>query len=129
MKTVFKYDESQKLTDRVMVADDYTLQPNETFVPTPHNQYPPYTFDGEQWSGLTLEQYVQANELGKDSPKQPSAEQQMIMAQQTQIASLTESKKQLQQMAMQQQATMTQLQQLAMQQQVQISQMKEGAKS
>lgn len=125
MKTVYMYNDQKTLVDAKHVPDNYNLASNETFLNPDRKLYPPYTLsaDGTSWNGLTLEEYKKAH---PSQPVRPTAEQQTIMQQQQQIVSLNESRKQLQQTAMQQQVTMAQLQQLAMQQQMALAKMREG---
>lgn len=69
-KVVCVYDnDKHQLIHRKIVASDYVLAKNETFTPTPDDQYPPYLFDGTKWTGLTLDQYKQVNDIKDPVPE------------------------------------------------------------
>ena len=109
MKTVYELNNNE-LSGAKIVADDYQLSSNETFIEPDRTQYPPYIFDGTKFNGLTLEQYKQTNHI-TDQVNEPTAEQKLLMQQQALITSLNKIKKQQQQLIMQQQAMLAKLEQ------------------
>lgn len=75
-KTVYVYNDKRQLTNRKIVDDKYVLASNETFIATPEDQYPPYLFGEDKWTGLTLDQYKQVNgikDLSEGEQTRPAA--------------------------------------------------------
>lgn len=94
----------------------YVLQANETFKKPKDGLYDP-TWNGSDWVGISAEEYYKQHPV---APVKPSAQQQVMMAQQADIT-------QLQKMVMNQQSTMTQMQKTIMAQQSTITELKKGA--
>lgn len=96
-KAVYMYDDNNHFTSTKLVADDYQISGNETFVKVPDGQYQPSTFTGTEWLGTdkatwqatqdaATAAYLQAH---PELAPQPSSEQLMINALGQQVASLT----------------------------------------
>ena len=51
MKVVYKYDSGNHDFSTDVVADDYELQENETFIAPEASINKPVTFDGTKWTG------------------------------------------------------------------------------
>ena len=93
MKLVWRYDLDTKelIGNGVEVADDYALKDGETFVTPEEGLFPPVTFNGEKWEGVTYEEWLKANPM----VAKPTEVQKIVMQQAKTIA-------QMQQMLMQQ---------------------------
>ncbi|WP_461241218.1 hypothetical protein [Paucilactobacillus sp. N302-9] len=85
-KVVYTYDDNNHFTGTKLVADDYEVNGNETFVAVPDGQYQPSTWNGTTWVGTPQEEW-EANQKAeqeaylKTHPElapQPSADQQAL---------------------------------------------------
>ncbi|MEK1316043.1 hypothetical protein HCY06_00215 [Limosilactobacillus fermentum] len=86
MKLVWKYDLATKglIGNGIEVADDYVLQDGETFATPEEGLFPPITFNGTEWEGVTFEDWLKANPVIPE----PSKLQQVMMWQSQQIVLL-----------------------------------------
>ncbi|MCQ0055474.1 hypothetical protein [Pediococcus acidilactici] len=64
-KLVWKYDLETKelIGNGVEVADDYSLKDGETFATPEEGLFPPITFNGTEWEGVTYEEWLKANPI------------------------------------------------------------------
>lgn len=74
-KTIYRWDASMYLTATDNVADDYTLQPNETTTAPDKIEKSTVKWDGAGWRQLTDEEdaaYIKAHQVPAPIPNQPA---------------------------------------------------------
>lgn len=85
-KVVYTYDDNNHFTGTKLVADDYEINGNETFVIVPNGQYQPSTWTGTAWvetpqADWEANQKAEQEAYLKAHPElapQPSADQQAL---------------------------------------------------
>lgn len=96
MKAIYKFNDNKVFTGSDTVDDNYQVGTNETEVQPTDGLYEPITWDGAKWVGTeqAVWQAVQDESYQKylkehpEATPQPTADQQMMMAQAADLAAL-----------------------------------------